>query len=531
MIDRNLRNTSLSVTKRKLVRLFSQIMLISLMAVAPAAAKEADVSLGGESTATTNIPARFADFDYSVREMLLQRNLPSISIVLAKDGEIVFDRAYGYADRDGERQIPASTSTPYLLASVSKPFTTVALMTLVEDGKINLDRPVNDYLGSAKITAHVGDQADITLRRIANHTAGLPLHYDFFYTDEARERPPMDDIIRLFGKSTAKPGTRFNYANFGYGVLDYVIERTSGDSFGQYLDDAIFTPLDMENSGVLFSDSDRDDLAVLYGPDGAPVPPYDTSHRGASNVYASAQDLARFGMFLSGSGDAQMPKLLKPESLAALVDVQPAVTEDDQSTYGLGVNVRRDKGRLIYSHSGSMAGVASTMTLYPEDGAVVVVLINSSAFGASKAVSEIRDLAIEILAPKPLAAPDPQVLAGLRTLGGEWSGSIQLPEGKMPLTLSVGMQGIHASLNGGPSAVGTPVGATDGLYQLAFRDIRLPTKEAARYPHGLLLAIEAVNGKLSGSATAYGATDANRINSALSFWTQLSRKETAGKTK
>src|SRR5690606_12827049 len=99
----------------------------------------------------------------------------------------------------------------------SKPITATALMVLVERGKVDLDQPANVYLGDAKLRSYVWDASGATVRRLSNHTAGLPLHYQFFYEDEGREPPSRDESIRRYGVLTAPPGERYQYANFGYG--------------------------------------------------------------------------------------------------------------------------------------------------------------------------------------------------------------------------------------------------------------------------------------------------------------------------
>jgi CubicO group peptidase (beta-lactamase class C family) len=101
---------------------------------------------------------------------------------------VLWEEGFGWADR--ANRIPATPHTLYSLASISKPITSTGLMILQERGLLDLDRPIDDYLGDAKLTARVGSAADATVRRVANHTAGLPLHYQFFYADQPHRPPP-----------------------------------------------------------------------------------------------------------------------------------------------------------------------------------------------------------------------------------------------------------------------------------------------------------------------------------------------------
>src|SRR5688572_32186710 len=117
----------------------------------------------------------FGNIAETIRSRLVEKSLPSLAVAVARDGEVLWEEAFGWADR--ENRIAATPHTLYSLASISKPITATGLMILKERGLIDLDRPINDYLGHAKINVRVGDPAAATVRRVANHTAGLPLHY------------------------------------------------------------------------------------------------------------------------------------------------------------------------------------------------------------------------------------------------------------------------------------------------------------------------------------------------------------------
>ncbi len=133
---------------------------------------------------------QFDDIRDFIGAQLVERSLPSLAVAVVENGRVVWEEGFGWADR--EQRTPATAHTMYSLASVTKPFTATALMLLAEAGKIDLDRPANDYLGAAKLVGRAGaDEA--TVRRVANHSAGLPLHYQFFYEDEAWVRPSFEE--------------------------------------------------------------------------------------------------------------------------------------------------------------------------------------------------------------------------------------------------------------------------------------------------------------------------------------------------
>ena len=128
-----------------------------------------------------------------IRSHMAAEQVPSISVAVARDGRILWEEGFGWSDR--EKRGAANEHTMYSIASISKPFTATGLMTLVEQKRIDLDRPINQYLGNAKLRARVGNADNATVRRVANHTSGLPFHYQFFYQDEPFHPPSMDETI------------------------------------------------------------------------------------------------------------------------------------------------------------------------------------------------------------------------------------------------------------------------------------------------------------------------------------------------
>ena len=158
------------------------------------------------SARQNNSSAAFDRVREFIKQQLTERRLPSIAVAVARDGQIIWEEAFGWADT--EKRVPATPHTMYSLASISKPITATGLMILKERGRIELDRPINEYLGEAKIAVRVGNPAEATVRRVANHTAGLPLHYQFFYDDEPYRAPSRDETIRRYGNCVTAPGER-----------------------------------------------------------------------------------------------------------------------------------------------------------------------------------------------------------------------------------------------------------------------------------------------------------------------------------
>ncbi|GIW51518.1 MAG: hypothetical protein KatS3mg081_0873 [Gemmatimonadales bacterium] len=240
-------------------------------------------------------PAQFAEARAFIQQLMAERDLPSVAVAVVKDGKIVWEEGFGWADR--ERRVPATERTPYSLASISKPITATGLMVLAERGAVDLDRPANDYLRKAKLTGLAGDASGATVRRVLSHTAGLPLHYEFFYRDAPYSERKMEDAIARYGILVYPPGSAYVYSNLGYGVIDQIIESVSGKSYPEFMRSEVFEPLGMRHSSVHLAPELEGVAAQRYDGRRRPIPYYDFDHDGGSAVYASAHDLARFALF------------------------------------------------------------------------------------------------------------------------------------------------------------------------------------------------------------------------------------------
>ena len=212
------------------------------VAVAAAALLVAPTSVAAQGATRVQRPsaARLDSVRAFIRQMMEEHAVPSIAVAVAKGGEIIWEEGFGWADR--ERMIEATPHTMYSLASISKPITATGLMKLVERGVVQLDRPIDDYLGAGKLTGLAGQARDATVRRVLSHTAGLPLHYQFFYENASYGRPPMDQTIGRYGILAIPPGEAFQYSNLGYGIIDHVIARASRKSYPEYMRAEVFLP-------------------------------------------------------------------------------------------------------------------------------------------------------------------------------------------------------------------------------------------------------------------------------------------------
>jgi len=336
--------------------------------------------------------AQFEKVRAKIESELVEQDVPSLAVAVARDGKIIWEEGFGWADR--EKRIPATEHIMYSLASISKPITATGLMVLVERGLIDLDKPMNDYLGEAKLNGRAFDASGATVRLVANHTAGLPLHYQFFYRDEPYRRPDMNETIRRYANLVTPPGERNQYSNLGFGIIDYVLKRVSGKSYPVFMREEVFVPLGLTRMSVHIGPGLEDFTATRYTPDGTPYPFYDFDHPGGSAVFSSAHDLVRFGMFHLKNHLADQRRIISDDSIDEMHT--PTALEEDSSGYGIGWASRtNDRGLRTVAHSGGMGGVSTTLVLLPDQNAAVVVLCN----GGSVLPSEISREIIAVLAP------------------------------------------------------------------------------------------------------------------------------------
>jgi len=461
-----------------------------------------------------------------IAKALRDTNLPSMAVAVAKDGKIVWEQGFGLADR--ENRTPASEHTLYSVASVSKPVAATGLMVLKERKLIELDKPINDYLGEAKLRARVGDAAQATVRRVANHTAGLPLHYQFFYADEAYRAPTRDETIRRYGNLVTAPGERYQYSNLGYGVIDYVIERQGGKKFADFMREDVFLPLGMTHTSIDVGPGLEPHHAIRYTPDGRRIPFYGFDHPGASAVYASAHDLALFALFHMKEHLAEQRPILSD----AAIDEMQVATAQSQGGSGYGVGWGSGDTRRGYhtvEHSGGMPGVATLCSFVPSERVAVVVLCNTG----SPLVGYVNDMIYKIMLPEAKKKAD-----GVKgdtgdgggkfvpsaELLGDWKGHLVTYKSENPLLLSVKESGdVHVKLGDQLETLLSGASIRDGCLRGRFAGV-VDYDDARGRPYQVQLDLKLREGVLNGSAITATLPD-GRGSSAVTHWAELKRDE------
>ncbi len=463
----------------------------------------------------------FAPLRSKVLDVLMETGVASISVSVARDGKIVWEESFGWADR--ERMIKATPNTLYSLASISKPVTATGLMVLADRKLVDIDKPADDYVGAVKLTACEKGNAPATVRNVLNHSAGLPLHYQFFYENEADRRPPMEETIRRYGILVWAPGEVYEYSNLGYGILDHIITKVSGRDYADFMRTEVFLPLDMTRTSIGIGPGLAEYAARRYDDDQKPVPFYDFDHPGASAVYSSAHDLLRFGMFHLKDHLPEQKAVLRDAAIDGMQDESASTAPGKGYAIGWAVT-KDDNGYRTVSHNGGMPGVSTELKLVPSENIAVCVLAN----GRHGRIYSLGDDILSVMLPKYGEArrahkrPEekkPAKFAPPADLLGTWSGRLRTYEGETPLTIVFESDGdVHIMPKNGMETLLNEVSFAKGIL-LGITPAEIPTADAARHPHIARLMLKLRDGRLRGYASAM-----NSRWSALSSYVEVKKE-------
>ncbi|WP_339166418.1 serine hydrolase domain-containing protein [Brevibacillus sp. FSL L8-0520] len=324
---------------------------------------------------SAELQAKLDEIDAYIDDAAAKLGAPGGSMVLVKDGQIVYRKTWGVT---GDGKTAVTAQTPFLLGSLSKGLTAYGIMLLVQANKIDLDAPVRQYLPSFTLESEE-DAAKITVRQLLTQTSGLGTESGMKFADQgADDSEAVQRYVRELSTeaTTARPGERHQYSNANYGILGALIERIYGVSFEEYMDKSVFEPLGMSNAAASvrqakekgwmsgyrswFGLSVQSDIAYDNG--GAPY----------GYIAASAEDM---GHYLIG--------MLQPDAVLSArytrMMMEPAVLTraNSQTSYGFGWRITplAEGGERIW-HAGSTPDYRSEIMLLPGEGWGAAILTN-----------------------------------------------------------------------------------------------------------------------------------------------------------
>lgn len=361
-------------------------------------------------------------------------HLPGLSIAISRNGHVVFAEGFGYADLEARR--PVTPATRFRTGSVGKVITATALGKLVEEGRLDLDAPVQRYVPSFPVKAW-----PITSRALAGHLSGIP-HYTDEDRFESRFYSSVLDALRVFASTTlrAEPGSAYRYSTHGFTLLSAAIEGAAKTPFLEYMEREIYVPLGMRSTGPDLRARPSPEMATFYrwanGRLSRVDDPEDPSYKWAGGGLTSTPaDLLRLaGAYSNG--------FLRTETVSMMWASQRLVTGRETGV-GLGWRNGRDvDGRRVLEHAGSMQGTRAVLSIFPEEHVVVALMTNREWSSTIEETAHM--LALPFLrAPAPPNAPSGSgdlMIETVAVSGAKRShrGTLRLAEGRGALTIDAG---------------------------------------------------------------------------------------------
>jgi CubicO group peptidase (beta-lactamase class C family) len=382
------------------MRIFLLWLYFFLLAMVPAASTEgqtATPSAEPSSTATgkpTDTHLFSSTVDAVTPSLLQEYAVPGAAIALIQKGRVVWARGYGFGNVASGTRV--SAETVFNVGSISKSPTAWAVMQLVDQGKVDLDRPVDSYLKRWHLPASSFDNRQVTVRRLLSHTSGISNH-NFHGWDPESPLPPIEDS--LSGKTgtgevqvVVAPGSGFRYSGANYAILQLLVEEVSGQRFQDYMRANVFQRLQMSNSQYGLPSKFRQVMATPYDGLGNAIPILRYNELSAAGLTTTLRDLAKFAAAgLRGpAGEAAGRGVVKEQSIAQMQSPAPNSQWADRDPfgpapqYGFGYTVRPAQfvGKVGIGHGGSNSGWESFYQIVPSTGDGIVIMTNSSNGGA-----------------------------------------------------------------------------------------------------------------------------------------------------
>ena len=328
------------------------------------------------------------------------------TVLVAKDGQPVFRKAYGLANE--EWSIANTPDTRFRLGSITKQFTAAAILQLVERGKLQVTDPIAKYYTDAPAAWE-----KVTIHHLLNHTSGIPSYTGLpeFFPKMSRDRRTPAEIVKLTQDKALEfePGTKHVYDNTGYILLGYVIEKVSGMPYAEYLDKNIFGPAGMKESGYDLAEKIIPRRASGYTPDGKNAPFLDMSlPYAAGSLYSTVDDLLKWDKALHGG------KIVNAESLSKM-------TTPGMNNYGYGLVIETKDGRKIIGHGGGINGFNTSMLRYQDQGVVAIALANQNTPATQPIADGLARLVLgEDVQPRPIRTEIKLPQSKLDALAGEY---------------------------------------------------------------------------------------------------------------
>ena len=374
--------------------------------------------------------------DMFIRQELAAKGIPALSIAVVAEGQEAWSKGYGLSDPATGR--PVTPNTVYRVASVSKLFTALTAMQQVEQGLLDLDAPITDWLTEFRPHNPFGNP--ITLRQLLSHQSGLvrepPVEHYFDATS-----PALDATVESLNNTSLilAPESRTKYSNAAVSVAGFAIEKAVGTAFIEHAQAALIDPMGLQQTSFNPRADLRDSLGIGYmwrydTAEFTEAPVFELGIGPAANLYTSVRDLGQFINTLFAIRRGERPDILSAESLNEMWTVQ--FNQDSMANgFGLGFSLSRQQGHRRVQHAGVMYGYATRVYALPDESIGVAVVANLDA--VNPVVDRIAAFALDLLLARrdksplpepPMPATLPVDSAIARAIDGRYEGDIALIE-------------------------------------------------------------------------------------------------------
>tara|TARA_R110002049_G_scaffold46487_1_gene135101 strand:- start:29618 stop:30823 length:1206 start_codon:yes stop_codon:yes gene_type:complete len=338
-------------------------------------------------------------FDQVVQLFMQKHDVPGMSIAIARNNELVYANGFGFADV--EHSVPATEMTRYRTASIAKPMTAAVVLSLMEEGKLDIDQGVQEY-----VPEFPEKRWPVTSRQLLGHLGGVRHYKSTAESSSTKHFFSLDSALRTFADDPLvhEPGTKYRYSSFGYNLLGSVAEAAGEASFMDLLSEKVLKPAGMKHTvaddvfAVIPNRSRgyfRATKSLLtMAPEGHNFVEgtlynstlHDTSMKiPGGGLLSTAPDLVRFAVALNQGS------LLKDSTLDEMWTRQ-STSDGNQTSYGLGWSVGLKSGHRAVWHGGAQSGTSTTLLLYPDSGKCVAIMANLQRMSLMETAVAIADL-------------------------------------------------------------------------------------------------------------------------------------------
>ena len=347
--------TAIGIRPIQIAKIFGDAMTTRMLLDAGAK----DLEPPSDPSVVTNAILKDSSFD----------RLPGLCVLVARDGNIIFQGALGLADSETGRKL--NVNSKFRIGSITKQFTAAAILKLAEEGKLSVNDTLDKYLPDFPRSS------DVTIHQLLTHTSGIPSYTDHPAFYETVTEPTTEEalIATFAGKEfDFEPGSDFRYSNSGYFLLGNIVQKVSGKPLGDYLQEKFFKPLGMNDTGVHRKHKQLDNEALGHSVQGQKtnraIDWAMSRAGGAGDLYSTVSDLMKWNEAVF-SGQVLEPATLKKALTAVEVS-------DPGMKYGYGWMIGHQRGLPIISHAGGLNGFQSNLVRFPEQNLTIVALHNAS---------------------------------------------------------------------------------------------------------------------------------------------------------